>query len=358
MAEVPRASGEAFHEETARRGLKRGLWTIAALMAAILLVVLALGRTAPGAAAIAELAGRARPGLLSLALVSMTAAFFFMGLRWRALMPPESGARAGALMAIICAGLLLNYALPGPMGELGAAWLAGRRYRLPLAVTLASGVAARLVGLATAALTAAMVWLLADLPVPVEYRPLVGGAVVVIGVAGAALAALTARPEPWQALAQRLLQPLARRPGGVGRLAARLLGAFQRTTDDLREVVRQRPSAWLRAVGWSICSHGSVVLGVSFAVAAFGAKASLPGLLFTYATTTAGAVALFLLPGSQLGWDAMFMGLLVGSAGLPLVEASAVALLVRVHHLLVMLLGALSLVWLLGPRRAGSGRRG
>lgn len=356
MDEPKAPDGATFETSTAQRGLRRGLLSVFVFFAAIALALLALSQTEVGADAIAGLWSRARPGLLLLALLSMTMAFFFMGLRWRALMPPGTRASPGALMAIICAGLLINYALPGPVGELGAAWLASRRYRLSLAHALASGVAARLVGLATAAMTAALVWAVADLPVPEEYRRLVGGAVILIGCGGAVLAALTANPEPWKRLAHRLLDRLARSRGSVGPRARSLLEAFDRTAENLTEVVRSRPQAWLQAIGWSVASHGSVVTGIVLACSAFGTQADPAGLLFTYATSTAGAVVLFLLPGSQLGWDAMFLGLLVNSAGLPVADAGAVALLVRVHHLLVMLLGALALTWLL--RRPPAPRSG
>lgn len=336
-----------FASDTARRGLRRGLLTVLAIGGAIGLGLLAIAQTEVGASAIADLWDRSRPPLLVLSMASMTLAFLFMGLRWRALMPAGVRPPPSGLMAIICAGLLLNYALPGPMGELGAAWFASRRYRFPLASALASGVAARLVGLATAAMTAAAVWMLADLPVPPEHRRLVGAAVIAIGMGGAALAVLTARPEPYARLASRLLTPLARRDTPNGHRAARLLDAFERTTHGLIEVRHQGAGAWLSAAGWSAASHASVVGGVALACLAFGAPIQPAGLLFTYATTTAGAVVLFVLPGSQVGWDALFLGLLVGSAGLPLADAAAVALTVRVHHLGIMVLGALALAWLL-----------
>ncbi len=339
--------GEPFEAETARRGLRRGVWTIVAIGGAIGVGVLALAQTEVGSGAIADLWARADALELVLAMAIMTMAFFFMGMRWRALMPPPHAPPPGGLMAIICAGLLLNYALPGPVGELGAAWFASRRYRVPLASAVASGVAARLVGLATAAATAALVWVIADLPVPPEYQRLVGAAVVVIGLGGAALALLVVRPEPWKHLGHRILGPIADGGGRFSGPAARIEAGLATTADSVAEVARSQPRAWARAVGWSIASHGSVVTGVALAAHAFQAPLLPAGLLFTYATTTAGAVALFALPGSQLGWDAMFLTLLHNSAGLSFDEATAVAVTVRVHHLFVMLAGAVALAWLL-----------
>ncbi len=347
----PPARPDPFASDTARRGLRRGIWTIVAIGAAIGVGLLALGRTQVGATAIRDLAARAHPGMLAGSFFVMTLAFLFMGLRWRALMPAPHRPPGAGLMAIICAGLLLNYALPGPMGELGAAWFASRRYKVPLASAIASGFAARLVGLATAAATAALVWAVADLPVPPEYHQLVGAAVIVIGVGGASLAVLVVRPEPYKRLGHAILGPIAAGGGRLAGVAGRFDDGLAHTADSVAAVARSRPRAWGRAVGWSVASHASVVTGVALAALGFGAPLVPAGLLFTYATTTAGAVALFALPGSQLGWDAMFLTLLNQSAGLALDEATAVALVVRVHHLLVMILGALALAWLLrtGP---------
>ncbi|NOY25633.1 MAG: flippase-like domain-containing protein [Oligoflexia bacterium] len=340
-----------FAPDTARGGLRRGLLVIGAFLLAIAIGVLAVSRTDLGAQAVADLWRRSHPLTLLCAFAVMTLAFPFMALRWRALMPipataPTRPSPVG-LTAIVCAGLLLNYALPGPMGELGAAWFASRRYKLPLASTLASGVAARLVGLTTAALTAALVWVLVDLPVPAAYHQIVGAAVLVIGIGGGVMAVLTARPEPWKRLAHALLGPLSRRPTRLGARLAKLDAAFGRTADGLAQVARARPRAWIEAVGWSAASHLSVIAGVALACKAFEATVNLPGLIFTYATTTAGAVVLFILPGSQLGWDAMFMSLLAGSAGLSLTDAAAITLVVRTHHLLLMAIGAAALAWLL-----------
>lgn len=88
MAEPRPPQTTTFESSTAQRGLRRGLLSVLVFLAAIGLGLLALSQTQVGAGAIAGLWARARPELLLLALLSMTMAFFFMGLRWRALMPP------------------------------------------------------------------------------------------------------------------------------------------------------------------------------------------------------------------------------------------------------------------------------
>ena len=95
-----------------------------------------------------------------------------------------------------------------------------------------------------------------------------------------------------------------------------------------------------------MCGHACVTAGIVVAVLGLGRQPDLPGLAFTYATTTAGAVALFALPGSQIGWDALFGALLVGSAGLALPDAVAVALLVRLQQVAFMVVGGGAVAWL------------
>ena len=280
----------------------------------------------------------------------MSVAFFFMGLRWRALMPPGHHPPAAGLTAIICAGLLLNYAVPGPFGELGAAWFAHKRYGLTLSSALASGVTARVVGLASAATLALVAWLVSDLPVPAGYEKVVALSAALLGAGGLLLAWLAARPHWWKAIAHALLA----RVGGTGRpgrLARRLEGTVSTVFDALAEVATRGPRAYAWATAWAVSGHLVVTLGIFIVAASVGAHPTPAGIVFTYATTTAGAVALFALPGSQVGWDAMFFTLMVATAGLAVPDALAVVLAVRVQQLLIMGVGAGALAWLM---RGGS----
>ena len=105
-----------------------------------------------------------------------------------------------------------------------------------------------------------------------------------------------------------------------------------------------------RAAGWALAGHLVVTVGIGIAAWSLGTTASPAGVVFTYATTTAGAVALFALPGSQVGWYAMFFTLLVATAGLSAPDAVAMALAVRLQQLIIMGAGALALVWLMGTK--------
>ncbi len=317
--------------------MRRGLASAAAALGLVGLVLLAVSRTETGAAATDDLLTRLDPPALLAAGALMSLAFVAMALRWRALMPPGHRPPVTGLTAIICAGLLLNYAVPGPFGEFAAAWFAARRYGVPMAASLASGVTARVVGLATAALLAAGIRACFELPVPPGYDAVVGAAAGVSGAGGLALAAMASRPGWWKGAA-RTLADIAPASGPLRALA---------------EVLHRGGGAWGRATLWAMAGHASVTAGIVVAVVGLGRAPALAGLAFTYATTTAGAVALFALPGSQLGWDTMFGALLVGTAGLPIPDAVVVAMVVRLQQVSFMVVGGVAVAWLLRAPAAG-----
>jgi uncharacterized membrane protein YbhN (UPF0104 family) len=344
VEEGPNAPGPSplpSARQTARGAASGGLISILALA----LVAVVIARSSEGEEALRDVLARAQLWPLLGALMLMITAFFCMGLRWRALMPAGTRAHPLGLMSMVCAGLLLNFAVPGPVGEVAAAWFAHKRYKVAMATSLASGIAARLLGLASAAGLALTAWLLTDLPVAPEWQRLVAVAATSMGVGGVGLVAMAARPRWWRPTVSRVLQRVAG-PGRIGALIRRADVGIGAVADALAETALRGPGAYARALGWSLAGHLCVTLGIATAAAAFGATVDPAGLLFTYATTTAGAVVLFALPGSQIGWDAMFFTLLVGTAGVAPANALAIATVVRIGQLVVMGLGALSLGWL------------
>lgn len=332
--------------DQARRALRKGIAVSVVGVLLIVVITVALSQTSLADGAALDVLRRAQPAKLVLAWLVMTSAFVFMAFRWRSLMPAGHRPPIPGLTTILLAGLLLNYAVPGPVGEVGAAWFAHKRYGVPMGASLASGVTARAVGLATAALMAGVLWWVTDVPVAPEYASLIGAASLVIGLGGVALGALAALPEAWQRLIERLLGPL-RGEGRVGRLIGKLIDGLGGLTRSFADVVRGGPGGLVRSALWSLGGHSAVIASILLAVDGLGASASLAGMAFTYALTTAGAVALFALPGSQVGWDAMFVALLVGTTGLALPDAVAIAALVRAQQLSVMGLGAVAVAWLL-----------
>jgi hypothetical protein len=341
----------SFTETDARRALQRGVLSVLLFTGVLVLVGAAVANSELGAVHVADIRARVAPGALVLSTVAMSLAFVIMGLRWRALLPPQHRPPTGGLTAIILAGLLLNYALPGPMGELGAGWFAHKRYRVPLADALATGVTARIIGLATAALLAAVVWAITDVPAVAGTERMIAAASGLIGLGGLALAGLAVRPSAWQRLTRWLAGPLLRRGGRTASLAERGVAAVDSLALAIAGVVRRGRGPLLAAALWSTVGHLTVTFGIAVAIWGLQSDFDPAGLAFTYAATTAGAVALFALPGSQIGWDAMFITLLVWTTGLAEPDAVAIGVLVRLQQLGYMLVGAVMVAWLLHSSR-------
>lgn len=303
---------------------------------ALALLAVVLARTDVTAAAVADLRARASPGGIVAALCLLIGGMVFLALRWRALMPERGRVRVLPLTGLMFVGTLLNYAFPGPVGELGAAALASRRFGISTADALAAGTSARLVGLAMAGLVAGALFAVGDLPVPEGTTVWVGSAAAAVSLLGGGLAVLAARPALLRALAERT----------TGRVAALrgLHAAVLRMADALHAVGRLSPGRWAEAAAWALCGHGLVILGIHVATNALGSSPDPEGLAFAYAMSTAGAVVLFAFPGSQVGWDAMFASLLSTAAGVPAADAVAVALVVRIQQLLLQVGGAVTLL--------------
>lgn len=331
---------------TLRRALAKGALSSGVGLLVVTLAAVLISRAVYGDGALEAVLTRAEPGPILVGSVAMSAAFFFMGLRWRALMPPDVRPPAHGLTALLLAGLLLNYALPGPMGELAAAWFANRRYGVGLADSLASGVAARLVGLITAAVMALIASQVADLPVPPGYERWVDGLALLLGAAALCGALAVALPRPWQVLSAKVLDRLAR-VRWLERPARRAHGGLTQLADALAAVATRGLGPYLRAAGWSVAGHLTVTVGIALTASGFDAQPDPLGLVFTYCLSTAGAVLLFALPGSQLSWDAGFLALLVGACGLELSDALAVTTVVRFQQVALQALGGASLAWLL-----------
>ena len=138
--------------------------------------------------------------------------------------------------------------------------------------------------------------------------------------------------------------------GGPGRI-----GGMMRAADRMVEEVADAQSSLkggtlaglVACFSWSLLAHMVVIAGIAIAIWSLGAVPSMPGLLFTYAATTAGVIVMFALPGSQVGWDALFLTLLATTAGLSTPDALLITVVVRVQQLSVMVAGAVALTWLL-----------
>ena len=242
---------------------------------------------------------------------------------------------------MVCSGLLLNYAVPGPAGELASAYLVKKRYNKPATVALAASLHARFIGLGTAGLMAGLVSLFADLPIPPAHNDKIQIAVALIAVGALGVAVLSAFPAILIRLSHGTAGAIGRRvPGRLGAAFALLDTGVARLAEGLGEVGRLGFWPYAQAAVWACLAHLFVFLGIVLSCQAMGISPYLPGILLSYCAATAAVVALIAFPGSQLGWDLILVAFLKFTAGLSPVEAWAVVILVRVQQLLLLLVGA------------------
>jgi hypothetical protein len=331
----------------AQQAIRRASWMLGATLLVGLLAALALWRMEAGREALRSLWERSDPAGVLLGVAVITLATPIAALRWRCLLPPAVKAPGSLwnLTLIQCVAVLFNYALPGPVGELAAAGLVSRRYPVSVAEALMAQLVVRLLGLGAAAVIAALIFLLAPLPLPEGARQVAqAGVLALLGGAGAVGLAV-AQPRPIQALLARVAAPLETRPGLVGRLSGRLRGVADQLLDALATIGERGPGPLLRATLWTFVGHTVSPTGVFIAAWAMGMKASWAGVVFTNAFVIVGALALFLFPGSQLGWDAMYLTVFAGSTGVGVADATAITVLTRAQQSLLVLCGIGALLW-------------
>ncbi len=325
-----------------RAAIMLGLTLLLGLVAA-----LGLWQAEPSRSALVELWSRSSPSGVLLGVLVITLATPIAAIRWRCLLPPGAAMQGSTwtLTLIQCVAVLFNYALPGPVGELVAAGLVSRRYPVSAAEALMARVVVRLLGLGVAALLAAGIFLLVPLPIPENARQVALAGVLALLLGAASIGLAVALPRPLQALVGRLAAPLERRPGWLGRLSRHARGVADELLDALAAIGGRGPRPLLVATLWTFVGHTVSPTGVFIAAWAMGMKAAWAGVVFTNAFVIVGGLALFLFPGSQLGWDAMYLTVFAGSTGVGLADAAAITVLTRAQQSLLVLLGIAASLW-------------
>lgn len=274
------------------------------------------------------------PGLL-LAAAVMSLGPACLAARWRSFFPQEARAPIGPLTVVLLVGTMLNYALPGPVGEFVGASMAAKRFGLSAEAAFAAGIHARFVGLGLSGLAALILVESGLVPLPEGTGPWIRTATIIIGSGTVVLAVLSAFPKHFQQLTDATL----------GRFAflAKLHASVTRFVIALGQIREGGPMPYFQAAGWAIAGHGCIIFGVWIAGLSMDAPPAWAGTVFTYAASTAGSIALFALPGGQLGWDAMFSSLLVATTRVEVAVALAITMVVRLQQLVLILIGAAAL---------------
>ena len=274
--------------------------------------------------------------LLLIGWCFMVGTMVFLGFRWRVLLPDTTASRT-FFTACLSSGLLINYALPGPMGELTGAWLLKREDETPMSEGLTTTAVARLLGLFTAAIGAILLWPFIE--IDVDFAPLIfQGLIIGIGIGASILAALYLSADHFARWTER--KPEGHQLRTIGQ-------AFVK----IRHCSRNR-FGW--GILYSIIGHTVAFLGVWISLQALGGSPSAIDIGFTYLVGTCCGTIAFLFPGSQLTWDAIFIGVLTSAAGYELGSATVAVAVLRIEQLAMMLFGALPLFWILWRQESRS----
>jgi uncharacterized membrane protein YbhN (UPF0104 family) len=254
----------------------------------------------------------------------MVLAIYILGFRWKALLPNNPTISGHFLGRCLSAGLLLNYAIPGPFGEMVGAYFVNKRSQIPISEALAAAVVSRIIGLFTAALGGVGCYII--LP-PMKLLPQVLH-VLMFGILGGAVFLILI-----------LLVP------------QKLANVKNKTVQGLIDASRQISIVpkynFLQAFLWSVLGHLFAFVGVYLSLDAITESPSTLGILFSYLTSTCCGVVAFLFPGSQFAWDAIFTSLLVLSTKYNFTQASIGVVVLRLEQILVMLFGVIPLMWLM-----------
>lgn len=267
--------------------------------------------------------------LLFLGWGFMVGTMWILGLRWRVLLSDTTASRS-FFGASLSAGLLINYALPGPMGEIMGGWLLKREDNTPIITGLTASTLARLIGLFTAAIGSVMLWWWVNIELSIAKMAL-QVLILGIGCGGLLLIALSVQAEK---IADRVqdkddYHPLKLMSGSllqVRRLSIHQLG---------------------QALFFSALGHGTAFIGVWVSLIAIGGSPSPADIAFVYLVGTCCGTVAFLFPGSQFTWDAIFIGLLMSAAGYDAGSATIATGILRVEQIVMMLFGAIPLFWIL-----------
>ncbi|MFN7145320.1 MAG: lysylphosphatidylglycerol synthase domain-containing protein, partial [Myxococcota bacterium] len=240
-----------------RQLARRGLYGALGILATIGLVLLAAASTDLTGDAVQAIWARSDPRYFVLAVALMTTGLVFLALRWRAMMTHREGVTIVPLTSLFTIGTLLNYALPGPVGEFASAALAGRRFGIAPEMAFAAAIHARFIGLSVAGVAAGVAFLVTDLPVPEGVHRGMGVAVAAITVGALALGGLSAWPQGLRAIAGATV--------GRFRVLSGLHASVVRLADALGSVGRLGPARYAVGAFWALCGHACVVGGVAVA---------------------------------------------------------------------------------------------
>ena len=208
--------------------------------------------------------------LLAPAAALMAAHYALKGLRWRALLGPESG--LGPLLAVrlTMVGFLMNNLFPARAGELGRPWLlAANRPQVSFSYALATLVGDKIFDLLFTILCLLAASLLLPMPPFAKAGALALSAAGLLAMGGASAAAL------WIRRGGAL-------PGPIERLAGPFMGALQQFAAGL--ATASSPRRFAAACAWTAAAFALTGGALVLCMRAVGVPGGLPHAVFVLGT--------------------------------------------------------------------------
>jgi uncharacterized protein (TIRG00374 family) len=278
--------------------LRRALFLLGAACVGVLLVGSALLGALEGFEKAGQRLEMLSPGWLMLALLLWSSSAILQGFRWKALIPDSRAPSPLRLGWVLFGSNVLNIAMPGPVGELGAAGFLKSRYQVPLAVGLVSTLIARLWALVVFAIVVLLLWPVVGAGLSKELSDWLKPVVLLLGAILVPAGVLIGYPDQSLKFAQR---------GLVFFKIERGRSALEWWLQCFAEVGKLGIKRHLQAVLWAILN--TLLLGAAgyMCFRAVGVEGELVGIVFLQALTALTSVLAILLPSGLGAVDAMFI---------------------------------------------------
>ena len=312
--------------------LRKAIWSLFAFSVAITLGVWFFWGDS-----VDELFAQMEPTKFGWALLLLSMGLPTVAMRWKSLLAPEERERSNPffMTALLMIGHLLNTAIPGPAGEAISGWMLHKKYDVDFGNSLSALLVSRILGLVSAFLIACTMFAFAPFIVDPEYVDKLVYVSILLGILGLSASSITLFP----AYPKRLLNQIRTFGGFQYTSIQRLFDFADRLLDSFIETAKRGLSAYLRAFSWCIAGHSMVALGIFYTVEALGYSVSWTAIFFTYSSSIIFSLVMFMFPGSTVGFDILFSGILHVTGNLPLEVAVLVASVVRFHQSLIAVIG-------------------
>ena len=316
--------------------LRKGLVTIVLILVSLGLLIVAFGKFDLGEQDI-DFVTQCNKFEMFAAFLLISMSMPFVALRWRALFPPLEKKRSNFIFmtGILSVAFVCNLALPGPVGEVVSASMVHKKYKLSMSMSLASLILSRILGLTSACAISGLVFLVAPFDISQEWQNALLVTAIMLVSCSVGLLWVAYKPQFFQRFLHVIPHP---------QFLQKLWDFADSTFDALQKTLFVGKKAYTESLFWALLGHVMVSFGIFMACSSIDVSIDFSAILFTYAASVAASVAMFMLPGSGLGWDVLFATTLSSTGQIDLVAAGIVTMVVRIQQLFVAIVGVV-FVW-------------